>query len=151
MINLAWKLGHFGANPAQRIWPSPRHGLSLPLACELDEKPFKTGENKAKQRHELPSFPSSMKVYRICFSVCLPLGLAVCPAIGEKSSWPVRIRTLRTQQRAKNQCHSAYIGLPLFCRSRKNMPNSFVFPWLRSPSKGDGYWVQKQKQLVKMK
>jgi hypothetical protein len=98
----------------------------------LDEKPFKTGVNKAKQRYELPS---SMKDYRICSSVCLPLSLAVCPAIGEKSPRPVCIRTLRTQQRAKNQCQSAYIGLPLFSGAEKICQIPLYFHDFGAPQK----------------
>ena len=55
-----------------------------------------------------------MKDYWICSSVCLPLGLAVCPAIGEKSPRVVRARTLRTQQRAKINANRRILGCPCF-------------------------------------
>jgi hypothetical protein len=51
----------------------------------------------AMRRHQLNIY----EVVRICLSVYLPLGLAICPENGEKSLALERIRTLRTQQRAK--------------------------------------------------
>ena len=151
MINVAWKLGHFGAKPAQRIWPSPRHGLSLPLACELDEKPFKTGVNKAKQRYELLSLS---KLYEGPPDLLLRVPSARFGGL-PWNRWEIAVTGAHSYLENSTTCKKSmpigiYWPAPVF-RSRKNMPNSFVFPWLRRPSKGGGYWVQKQKQLVKMK
>ena len=49
------------------------------------------------RRHQLNIY----EVTWICLSVYLPLGLAICPEKGEQSPVLERIRTLRTQQRAK--------------------------------------------------
>ena len=80
-------------------------------------------------------------VQRICYSGRLPLGLAVCPAIGEKSSWPVRIRTLRTQQRAKINANRHILGCPHFgARQHKYAKFLCIFSF---------EIITKQKQLVK--
>ena len=79
--------------------------------------------------------------YRICYSERLPLGLAVCPAIDEKSSRPVRIRTLRTQQRAKINANRHILGCPHFgARQHKYAKFLCIFSF---------EIITKQKQLVK--
>ena len=58
MIILASEIAIFSQFLGVRILPFSAYGLSLPLACELDEKPFKNGVITAKQRM---FFPNAMK------------------------------------------------------------------------------------------